>query len=110
MNKKGHRRTLQKDSMKNKIALAFIGLFLLALGIGTWRQVDRPSTDIAKQRSAPQQATTQSPASSVPAHYDAPPNPVSLKPTLPSEKFIGVIKDAYQAAREIPETLAQLPC
>jgi hypothetical protein len=42
--------------------------------------------------------------------YYAPPRPGSLKPTLPAEGFIGVTKEAYQAAREIPETLAQLPC
>ena len=96
--------------MKNKIALAFIGLLLLGLGIGTWRQAGRPTTEIAKQTSAPKEATTQSPASSVPAHYDEPPGVGGLKPTLPEDGFIGVTKDAYKAARDIPETLAQLPC
>ena len=34
----------------------------------------------------------------------------TLGPTLPPEQFFGKAREAYQAAREIPETLAQLPC
>ncbi|MBD0372740.1 MAG: hypothetical protein ICV60_17985 [Pyrinomonadaceae bacterium] len=34
----------------------------------------------------------------------------SLAPTLPPERFFGRAREAYQIAREIPETLAQLPC
>jgi len=105
----GHYRIFQ-NSMKNKIALIFIGVLLLGLGIETWRRVSRPTTEITKQPVARQEATTQASVSSVPAHYDAPPSFASLKPTLPAEGFIGPTKDAYKAAREIPETLAQLPC
>ena len=107
--KNGHDR-IRKKSMKNKTALAFIGVLLLGLGIGTWRQMGSGTTQITKQTSTSQEATIQSPASSVPAHYEAAPNASSLKATLPAEGFIGATKDAYHAAREIPETLAQLPC
>jgi len=96
--------------MKNKFALPFVGLLLLGLGIGTWRHAGRPATEIAKQTPTPQKVNIQSQASSVPAHYDVPPGPGSLKPTLAAEGFSGVTKEAYQAAREIPDTLAQLPC
>ena len=48
------------------------------------------------------------PAALVPAHYESP--PTNLPPTLAPEKFPGKIRDAYQAAKDIPETLAQLPC
>jgi hypothetical protein len=34
----------------------------------------------------------------------------SLPPTLLPEQFIGPTREAYRAAQEIPETLAQLPC
>lgn len=34
----------------------------------------------------------------------------ALAPTLAPASFIGKTRQAYQVAREIPETLAQLPC
>src|SRR6266404_841748 len=44
----------------------------------------------------------------VPAHYENPPN--DLPPTLAPENFPGKTRQAYQAAKDIPQTLAQLPC
>jgi len=44
----------------------------------------------------------------VPAHYENPPG--ALPPTLAPEKFPGKTRQAYQAAKEIPQTLSQLPC
>jgi hypothetical protein len=44
----------------------------------------------------------------VPAHYQSPPS--SLPPTLAPERFPEKTRAAYQAARDIPRTLAQLPC
>jgi Protein of unknown function with PCYCGC motif len=49
-------------------------------------------------------------AQTMPAHYETAPPRSSLGPTLDPEKFIGLARDAYRAAREIPQTLAQLPC
>ena len=46
----------------------------------------------------------------VPAYYTMPPDPGKLPPTLPPTVFNGNERRAYQAAREIPQTLAQLPC
>lgn len=34
----------------------------------------------------------------------------NLGPTLPPEKFIGKQRAAYKAVKEIPRTIAQLPC
>ena len=34
----------------------------------------------------------------------------NLEETLPANKFVGKSREAYQVAKEIPETLAQLPC
>lgn len=46
----------------------------------------------------------------VPAHYTAAPDPNTLPATLSPEIFTGNKRLAYQAAKEIPLTLAQLPC
>jgi hypothetical protein len=51
---------------------------------------------------------TPNPAGLVPAHYENP--PATLPPTLAPDKFPGKTREAYQAAKEIPQTLAQLPC
>ena len=34
----------------------------------------------------------------------------TLEPTLPPSQFVGQARLAYQAAKEIPQTLAELPC
>jgi hypothetical protein len=49
-------------------------------------------------------------AEAMPAHFEHAPSRSSLGPTLEPEKFTGLVRDAYRAAREIPQTLAQLPC
>ncbi len=46
----------------------------------------------------------------VPAYYKTAPDVRTLPPTLSPEIFTGNKKLAYQAAKEIPEVLAQLPC
>jgi hypothetical protein len=46
----------------------------------------------------------------VPAYYTTAPDPAALPPTLAPEVFTGNKKLAYQAAKEIPQILAQLPC
>jgi hypothetical protein len=49
-------------------------------------------------------------AQTMPAHFEVPPSKSSLGPTLDPNSFTGITRDAYRAAREIPVTLAQLPC
>ena len=49
-------------------------------------------------------------ASRVPAFQTDPADLNALRPTLPPEKFTGKQKAAYQAVKEIPKTIAQLPC
>jgi uncharacterized protein with PCYCGC motif len=46
----------------------------------------------------------------IPAHFEVPPSRSSLGPTLAPDKFTGITRDAYRAVREIPVTIAQLPC
>ena len=38
------------------------------------------------------------------------PSLTSLAATLPPEKFAGKTREAYQAAKDIPQTIAQMPC
>lgn len=54
----------------------------------------------------------QSSKPTLPAFFkDAASIPKPLPPTLSPDKFSGAeVKKAYQVAKEIPETLAQLPC
>ena len=46
----------------------------------------------------------------VPAFLTTAPSRASLGPTLAPEKFTGPTREAYRVAREIPVTLAQMPC
>ena len=46
----------------------------------------------------------------VPAYYTTAPDVATLPPTLAPELFTGNQKLAYQTAKAIPQTLAQLPC
>jgi uncharacterized protein with PCYCGC motif len=46
----------------------------------------------------------------VPAFLTQAPDRSSLGPTLAPEKFEGPTRDAYKAVREIPVTIAQMPC
>jgi Protein of unknown function with PCYCGC motif len=46
----------------------------------------------------------------VPAYYRLAPNTKLLPPTMRPEIFEGNVRRAYQVAKEIPQTLAQLPC
>ena len=46
----------------------------------------------------------------VPAFFKEAPSRSSLGPTLEPEKFTGPTRDAYRAVREIPVTIAQMPC
>lgn len=60
----------------------------------------------SQQPEAPQLAN--SVTAVVPAYYESLPG--SLPSTLAPDKFAGKTREAYQAAKGIPQTLAQLPC
>ena len=60
---------------------------------------------------APQHDHPANPAAkTVPAHLKVAPSKSSLAPTLDPLQFSGITRDAYRAVREIPVTIAQLPC
>jgi hypothetical protein len=67
-----------------------------------------PSSD--HLTSHPPMQTPATAAKTLPAHFEHAPSRSSLGPTLPPEQFTGLVRDAYRAAREIPQTIAQMPC
>ena len=42
--------------------------------------------------------------------FEIAPTRASLAPTLDPERFTGLTRDAYRAVRQIPVTIAQMPC
>jgi hypothetical protein len=89
--------------MKTKTILGMMlaGVALLSLACG---QTAKETT----KRTGPSQRT-QPGSAHVPAYQHAA-NASALPPTLPPERFIGPTQTAYRVTREIPETIAQLPC
>ena len=63
-----------------------------------------PATQPASQHQHSSNAAT------IPAHFEVAPSRSSLGPTLDPAQFSGITRDAYRAVREIPVTIAQLPC
>ena len=57
----------------------------------------------------PKPAATEKPKPRIPAFQSAE-GAKNLPPTLAPELFQGSVRAAYQVVREIPETIAQLPC
>lgn len=66
-----------------------------------------PRPPVVEKQVTPPPATA---SARVPAHYEQAPSLRSLGPTLAAEKFSGKTREAYQVAKDIPQTLAQLPC
>lgn len=89
------------------LALLFIGPVLLFVFLRpTGPEVHERPEIKAREASTPVPAAT----GSVPAHYETSPELSSLKPTLAPEQFDGLTREAYEVAKTMPQTLAQLPC
>jgi uncharacterized protein with PCYCGC motif len=67
----------------------------------------RPVDQVA---SHPPVETAANDVKTIPAHFESAPSRASLGPTLDPEAFSGVTREAYRAVREIPQTIAQMPC
>lgn len=97
--------------MKTKLSLLILALALVISSLALVQC--NPSTkerSSATQQSEPSPSEPANSAARVPAHYEARPNLDSLGPTLSPEKFKSKTRAAYQAVKEIPQTIAQLPC
>jgi hypothetical protein len=69
-----------------------------------------PPANASAANASHDHAHEHAPASRMPAHYETAAAVGKLPPTLAPAQFIGKTSAAYQAVREIPETVAQLPC
>lgn len=98
----------------NKSWLLIAGVAILAVAailMVNSKSAPRPPAPPAEHlASHPPIQTPATTAKTLPAHFEHAPSRSSLSPTLPPEQFIGLVRDAYRAAREIPQTIAQLPC
>lgn len=93
--------------MKNKVLSVVIIVGAVLIAVMLWR-AGAPPTNKRSRNDAPQ--TKANPTARVPAHYEEAKSLTDLPPTLPPERFFGSARTAYQVAKEIPQTLAQLPC
>jgi len=103
---------------KNWLIIAGVALLLVAAVLMV-NSANNPSPSTTATQTS--NAATQTPAprhehspntaaTTVPAHFEVPPSKSSLGPTLNPESFTGITRDAYRAVKEIPVTMAQLPC
>jgi len=97
-----------------KLIVVLFALFLVASCSNDQPSVAVKPTPVASRPSQPAQSQIHiheyAAKGRVPAHYTIPPEARTLPPTLSPELFTGNRRQAYRIAKEIPETLAQLPC
>ena len=97
------------------IVLLLVAVVLIVNSAGTDQRESTP-TRVSTAQPADNHGATHAPdatasgAKTVPAYFDVAPSKSSLGPTLEPEKFTGPTREAYRAVREIPVTIAQLPC
>jgi hypothetical protein len=89
--------------MKTKVLLVSL-LLIVAILLAACGQ-DAPKKRRARETQSPQTSLR----NRVPA-FSTVAEARNLGPTLAPERFTGPTRDAYRVAREIPETIAQLPC
>src|SRR6266567_3076880 len=98
--------------MRTNRTLLLIGGVLIDLLAVAYLASNRSPAKPAKTMSGqPTSLGTSSPReqrSNVPKYYET--APTNLPSTLRAEKFTGKAREGYQVAKEIPQTLAQLPC
>lgn len=95
--------------MKRKVVIAVLAAALVVTAaVAVFVRQNQPSSG-GKSPAPAHTSKTGSPVN-IPAHYATTPERGSLKPTLSPEMFKGKTREAYRAVREIPDTIAQLPC
>jgi hypothetical protein len=108
----------RRIAMKRNLIVGLITLAIAFIAIGLWSTNQQNRTTMSANPIADQSARNATPPAThnhaainrVPAHYDIAPSPDTLRGTLAPELFTGNVQLAYRAAKEIPQTLAQLPC
>lgn len=109
----------ERESPMKKLLIALVLLVVAAVVVVTRSGNQSPAATISAAHVADHSTT---PANAgygmgdyaatgrIPAYYETAPDIRSLPATLSPEIFTGNKKLAYQAAKEIPQILAQLPC
>lgn len=93
---------------KKKIVVVLLVAVVATLGVAWLVRPDNQEQPSLLQK--PLIKSQRAEAARVPAYMTDGKEIQNLRPTLPPEQFFGKTREAYQVAREIPETLAQLPC
>lgn len=101
-----------------KLLAALISVIVALIVVASWSSDSQPvaieygAVGERSSKSPPEQIHMHEFAAKgrVPAYFESPPDIRTLKQTLTPEIFSGNKRLAYQAAKEIPQTLAQLPC
>ena len=104
--------------MKRILIIGLTTLAIASLAIAFWpsKQPSRktisanPIADETPRHATPRVTPKPAAKNLIPAHYDVAPPLDKLRGTLAPELFTGNVQLAYRAAKEIPQTLAQLPC
>ncbi len=97
---------------------AVVVLLVAAIVLVNSKQTEKPApkeTPVAATQSATDahghsHGTTPAGTKVVPAFFAQAPSRSSLGPTLAPEQFEGKVREAYRAVKEIPVTIAQMPC
>ena len=99
---------------KNWLLLGGVVLLLVAAVMIVTSRTSNRVTRVSNQRATPTPASHDHPTGTrvkhVPAYYPEAPSRASLGQTLDPESFTGITRDAYRAVKQIPVTIAQLPC
>ena len=91
------------------VGVATIVIWSLWKGTASPKPVT-PTPNTSVEMPKPTAAHNHATMARVPAYYKVAPSLTTLPPTLSPDLFTGNERLAYQAAKEIPQTLAQLPC
>lgn len=94
-----------------KVVILVVIVLGAAIALATISSTKRNSSTATRDHSSGNHETPMQPqAARVPAHFKDAQSARPLKATLAPEQFTGKTRRAYEVAREIPETLAQIPC
>ena len=92
------------------VVLAVVAVLMVSSAGKDQTQSTATRTPTNQATPAHNHAADSSGAKTVPAFFQVAPSKSSLAPTLEPDKFTGPTREAYRAVKEIPVTIAQLPC
>jgi hypothetical protein len=99
--------------MTNKAILVSLVIIAVAAGVVIHRKMDDRSSRVSANLSTSNSHSARHDASASPSRvpaFQSASEAKTLKATLAPTQFVGKTREAYKAAQQIPEILAQLPC